>query len=528
MANSSGKLKGGLFSYLRNDIPAGLVVFLVAIPLCMGIALASNAPIMSGLISGIIGGLVIPLVSRSELSVSGPAAGLIAVVIMGIEKLGSFEGFLMATVLAGVIQVILGFVKAGTIAYFFPGSVIKGMLSGIGLIIIFKQIPHALGVDKENFASDRFVDASGATTFDHLITAFQNIELGALIIGLFSILLLIIWKRTPLEKINWLPAGLIVVTMGILLNYIFHSFVPDLALEREHLVDLGGITGPSSAFAELSFPDWSVLSNYNTYVIAGTIAIIASLESLLCVEAVDRMDPYQRKSPMNLELKAQGIGNTLTGLIGGLPITSVIVRSGTNVTAGGRTRMAAIVHGLFLLVFVLFLANVLSLIPLASLAGILIMVGFNLAKPQLFAQMYRLGYNHFIPFAVTALAILFTDLLTGIALGMVIGVFYVLKRNYQTPYTKKQVKHENKDVHLHLSENVSFMNKASIRRLLQDLKPGEKLVVDATRSVFVDYDIIEMLHDFQHNTSPSMDIGFEIHGLDLDEEYKNPKKSSAT
>ncbi len=506
------KDKLNIFAHLKNDIPAGLVVFLVAVPLCLGIALASNAPIFSGLIAGIIGGLVIPMISRSELSVSGPAAGLIAIVIMGIEQLGGWEGFLTAIVLAGILQMILGVVKAGTIAYFFPASVIKGMLAGIGLIIILKQIPHALGVDVEAFGSDTFSVQEGSNTFTLLLDAFRDLELGALIIGLFSILLIVFYNKSPLKKLQWLPSGLVAVFMGVLINHIFKLYAPDLALGQEHLVFLRDINHPTDVLNKLTFPDWSALTNFNVYVVAVTVAVIASLESLLCVEAVDKLDPYKRKSPMSRELIAQGAGNTISGLIGGLPITSVIVRSGANVTAGGRTRMSAIVHGIFLLVSVVFAYNLLNMIPLATLAAVLIIVGYNLAKPMLFRNMYKLGFDQFVPFIVTVGAILLTDLLRGIIIGMVVGIFYVLKRNYESPYFFKKTKSDdNHVIHLELSENVTFMNKASIRKVLSQVEEGSKVVIDASKSVFIDYDVIEMLQDFEESVMHK-DIELEIIG----------------
>ncbi len=490
----------------------------------MGIALASNAPLFSGLIAGIIGGLIIPAISKSELSVSGPAAGLIAVVIMGIQDLGSFEAFLTALLIAGILQILMGVIKAGTIAYFFPSAVIKGMLAGIGIIIILEQFPFVLGFDSESFNPVAFFSWSEPAGYMQLLKAFEPLETGGLIIGSASLIVMMIWKQTPLRKINWLPSGLVVVVLGTLLNYLFTRAFPGLQLGDSHLVNISGVDTAGDLMKEIRFPDFTALLNPETYILGVTIAVIASLETLLCVEAVDKIDPMKRKTPMNRELYAQGIGNTLSGIIGGLPITSVIVRSGANVTAGGRTRMAAVVHGLFLLVSVLFFIQILNLIPLASLAAILIVVGYELASPSLFKNMFKTGKERFIPFVITVVAIPATNLLTGILIGLAVSIFFVLKSNFESAYFYKQVPEQNDTLRIILSENVTFMNKAGIRKLLEGIENSDQteFIIDAGQSVHIDYDVIEMLYNFQ-KTAKNINIKYEIRGLDINLAYRNPK-----
>lgn len=490
----------------------------------MGIALASNAPLFSGLIAGIIGGLIIPAISKSELSVSGPAAGLIAVVIMGIQDLGSFEAFLTALLIAGILQILMGVIKAGTIAYFFPSAVIKGMLAGIGIIIILEQFPFVLGFDSESFNPVAFFSWSELAGYMQLFKAFEPLETGGLIIGSASLIVMMIWKQTPLRKINWLPSGLVVVVLGTLLNYLFTRAFPGLQLGDSHLVNISGVDTAGDLMKEIRFPDFTALLNPETYILGVTIAVIASLETLLCVEAVDKIDPMKRKTPMNRELYAQGIGNTLSGIIGGLPITSVIVRSGANVTAGGRTRMAAVVHGLFLLVSVLFFIQILNLIPLASLAAILIVVGYELASPSLFKNMFKTGKERFIPFVITVVAIPATNLLTGILIGLAVSIFFVLKSNFESAYFYKQVPEQNDTLRIILSENVTFMNKAGIRKLLEGIENSDQteFIIDAGQSVHIDYDVIEMLYNFQ-KTAKNINIKYEIRGLDINLAYRNPK-----
>jgi MFS superfamily sulfate permease-like transporter len=493
--------KIGIFDNLKYDGPAGLVVFLVAVPLCLGIALASGAPLFAGIISGIIGGTVVALLSGSSLSVSGPAAGLTVIVLNAIATLGSFETFLLAVALSGLIQLALGFLKAGIIGYYFPSSVIKGMLAAIGLILILKQIPHAIGYDFVTIGEESFIEKDGSTTFGSLFKAFDLINYGVAIISIISIIILIIWEKPFFKKNPFfknIPGALVVVILGISINYLFINFFPDFAIGKSHLVTLPVANSFSDFAVQFTFPDITQILNPDVWFVAITIAIIASLESLLSLEAVDKLDPYKRNSPTNQELKAQGVGNFLAGLIGGLPMTAVIVRSSANINAGGRTKMSAIIHGLLLLISVVLIPTFLNLIPLASLAAILLLVGYKLAKIELFKEMYKLGSSQFLPFIVTVLAILFTDLLRGIGLGMAIALFYILKNNYKTPYFFHRESHKEKEIiRLKLSEDVSFLNRGSILLTLSHLPENVHIIIDGSGSQNIDYDVLEIFHDFE-------------------------------
>ncbi len=514
--NPNNVTRGTDISMWKNfqyDIPSGIVVFLVALPLCLGIALAS-APdhLFSGILAGIIGGLVVPLISRSPLSVSGPAAGLIAIVLTGIETLGGFEKFLVAVMLGGVLQIIMGFLKAGTIAYFFPTSVIKGMLAAIGIILILKQFPHAVGYDVEAFDFS-FRSTETENTFSLLLHSFSHIQLGALIISVISLAILVFWERTRLKDVNWLPAALIVVIFGIIINEIFLAVFPDLALyggEEGHLVNLPETQGFSGFISQLTFPDWSVLSDVNVYVTALTLGIVASVESLLSVEAVDKLDPHKRVSPLNRELLAQGVGNMLAGLIGALPVTTVIVRSSANVNSGGQTRMAAIAHGIFLFVSVITIGSLLNKIPVASLASILLLIGYKLARPSLFKQMYKGGWNQIVPFVVTIIAVVATDLLKGIAIGTLVGIFYTIRSNFHSAIT---VKKESDSVLINFNKDVSFMNKVILRGILDKIKYGSNVIIDGTAAEFIDNDIKEMISEYKVRSYDCCDIKLDIRGV---------------
>jgi len=488
-------------SNLKKDVPAGLVVFLVALPLCLGISLASGAPLFSGIITGIVGGCVVALLSGSALSVSGPAAGLTVIVLNGIQSLGSFEAFLLAVLLAGIIQVILGFAKAGIIGYYFPSSVIRGMLAAIGLILILKQIPHFLGADEDFFGEMDFSQADGRNTFSEVAYAFQHVQVGALVIGVISLLLLIVWESKSLKKFAFfklVPGALVVVLLSIFLNKAFLTIMPEWFIADSHMVKLPIISSFSELKNELRFPDFSQITNPGVYVVAFTIAIIASLETLLSVEAVDKLDPHKRNTPTNRELKAQGTGNIISALIGGLPMTAVIVRSSANVNSGGQTKVSAFIHGLLLVLSVFFLATYINLVPLSALAAVLLMVGFKLTKPSLYLSQFKLGWNQFIPFFVTVIAILLTDLLIGISIGLVIGIFYILKANYKSPYFYHREKNSNEElIKITLSENVSFLNKASIILTLDHLPENSNVVIDGTNSTFIDYDVLEAIQDFK-------------------------------
>ncbi|MBC5994425.1 SulP family inorganic anion transporter [Pontibacter cellulosilyticus] len=503
----------GYLSSLGKDIPAGLVVFLVALPLCLGISLASGAPLFSGILTGIVGGVVVALLSGSQLSVSGPAAGLTVIVLNGIETLQSFEGFLLAVVLAGAFQLVLGFLKAGVIGLYFPSSVIKGMLAAIGLILILKQIPHFMGADEDFFGEMNFFQPDGRTTFSELIYAFSAINLGALIVGIISLTILIVWDMAWLKRFKFfklVPGALIVVLVSIALNELFKSIAPELAISASHLVSLPVMAGLSEVGNELRLPDFSMLTNPQVYVVAITIAIVASLETLLSVEAVDKLDPHKRRTPTNRELKAQGVGNMISGLIGGLPMTAVIVRSSANVAAGGETKLSSFFHGILLLLSVLFLANFLNLIPLSALAAVLLVVGFKLTKPALYKSQLKIGSEQFIPFIVTILAILFTDLLVGISIGLAVGVFYILKANYKSPYFYHKEEQQDKNViRIKLSEHVSFLNKASIILTLDHLPKNSHVIIDGENSEYIDYDVLEAIQEFK-KTAHERNIVVEV------------------
>ncbi|HSI91492.1 MAG TPA: SulP family inorganic anion transporter [Adhaeribacter sp.] len=484
-----------------KDLPAGLVVFFVALPLCLGISLASGAPLLSGVITGIIGGIIVSMLSGSSMSVSGPAAGLTVIVLNGITSLGSFEAFLLAVVLAGIMQIGLGYMKAGIIGLFFPSSVIKGMLAAIGLILILKQIPHFMGADQDFFGDMDFFQHDGKNTFTELGYAFSNIQVGALIVGIISLAIILVWDSKSLKRYSFfrlVPSALIAVLVALVLSFVFTNFFPALAISKGHLVNLPLISSASDLVSELNFPDLNQLGNYQVYVVAITIAIIASLETLLSVEAVDKLDPHKRVSPRNRELKAQGVGNILSGLIGGLPMTAVIVRSSANINAGGQTRMSAIIHGILLLLSLLFLASVLNMVPLSALAAVLLVVGFKLTKPFLYKSQWKLGKEQFIPFIVTIVAILFSDLLKGISIGLAVGIFYVLKANYRSPYFFKTETHPGKEIiHLKLSEHVSFLNKASIILTLDRLPNNSHVIIDGENSEVIDYDVLEAIQEFR-------------------------------
>jgi MFS superfamily sulfate permease-like transporter len=484
---------------LKYDLPASIVVFLVAVPLCLGIALASGAPLFSGIIAGIVGGIVVGALSGSQLGVSGPAAGLAVIVLTAIQDLGGFEIFLLAVVLGGLFQMLLGFAQAGIIGYYFPSSVIKGMLSGIGIIIILKQIPHALGYDKDYEGSLAFSQPDGHNTLSELYYMLEAISPGAVIIGLVSMLILIIWEQPFMKKnrvFQIIQGPLVAVIAGILLNILFANGA--LALRGNQIVAIPVAESISGFFNQFTFPDFSQITNPEIYITAITIAVVASLETLLCLEATDKLDPFKRVTPANRELKAQGIGNMISGLIGGLPVTQVIVRSSTNIQSGGRTKVAAITHGIILLACAMAIPHVLNLIPLACLAAILFLVGYKLAKPSLFKEMYQRGWSHFIPFTVTILGIIFTDLLVGIGIGMVVAIFYILYNNYKKPFIFEEKDHVSPEgtIRLQLSEDVTFLNKANIQRALYSIPENTKVIVDASQSVNIDLDVQEIIEDF--------------------------------
>lgn len=499
-------MKDNLVHYLkayRSDLPAGLVVFLVALPLCLGIALASGAPLFSGIITGVVGGIVVGWLSGSHISVSGPAAGLTVIVFSAITELGSYEAFLLAVVLAGAMQVAMGYAKAGVIGLYFPSSVIKGMLTAIGLILILKQFPHLFGVDMEAFGATQYGDGQGHNTFTNFFMALSQFHPGALFVGTISLLVLILWEQPFVKKQAWatiLPGALIVVLLGVAMNAVFQAFFPVLAIDPTHLVNLPDI-GSSQANGDSlwRFPELSAISNPLIWQSAVVVALIASLETLLSVEAIDKLDPHKRRTPLNRELKAQGIGNIICGLIGGLPMTAVIVRSSANLGSGSKTKMSAIYHGFFLVSAVVLIPSLLNLIPLASLAAILILVGYKLAKPKIFIEQYKLKFEQFFPFVVTVVAILLTDLLVGILIGLAVGIFFILKANYKTPYFYHDDEHPeigSKKITIFLSEHVSFINKASLQLTLDHLPSNSMVTIDGSRSQAIDFDALNIIHDF--------------------------------
>lgn len=482
---------------LKYDFPASIVVFLVALPLCLGIAMASGAPLFAGLLTGIIGGIVVASLSGSQLSVSGPAAGLAVIVLTSIESLGAYETFLLAVVIAGVIQIILGVLKAGMIGDYFPSSVIVGMLASIGILIILKQIPHAIGYDSSYFGEESFTQLNQQNTFTALAAAFQGINPGALLICLVSMLILVFWSKIP--KVNIMPAPLAAVVVSILLGKAFDGTV--LSLELNHLVTIPVISSVNEFMGLFVFPDFSQLFNSDVWIVAFTIAIIASLETLLSIEAVDKIDPLKRVSPTNRELLAQGVGNIGSGLLGGLPMTSVIVRSSANVNSGGRTRQSAIMHGMWLLLALILIPRLINLIPLACLAAILLLTGYKLAKFAIFKQMWRKGLDQFVPFMVTIVAVVLTDLLTGVGIGLVVGIFYILRNNMSNTFEYEIAENEGgTKVTITLSEEVSFLNKAAIQKSLYNLpKQIDEVVIDGSHSRFIDKDVIEVINAFKQN-----------------------------
>lgn len=498
--------------HLKDDVPAGIVVFLVALPLCLGVALASGAPLFSGLIAGMVGGIFISWASGSQLSVSGPAAGLTVIVFNAIETLGSFPGFLVAVVLAGVIQVVLGFLKAGVISAYFPSSVIKGMLAAIGLILIMKQVPHAIGYDASFEGDESYMQETALSTIRELLGALNAISPGATLVSAVALLILMFWetafvKRMALLKL--IPGALIVVIWGVAYNAAALQLAPDWAISEKHLVSLPVTVNPADFVQLFTFPDFTFLVNPKVYTIAVTLAIIASLETLLSLEAVDKIDPLKRVAPTNRELKAQGAGNMLSGLIGGLPLTAVIVRSAANVNAGGQSKVSAFVHGLLLFLSVLFFARFLNYIPLSCLAAILLQTGYKLAKPKLFIEFFHKGWNQLIPFVATVVAILLTDLLKGIVVGILIGLYYVIRANHHAAISLTR-----SDNHylIRLNKDVTFLNRALLRSFLDQVDENSFLIIDGSKSRFIDHDILETIEDFLQS-APDDNIKVETRDL---------------
>ncbi|MCP9755814.1 SulP family inorganic anion transporter [Lacihabitans sp. CCS-44] len=501
-----------IFQNLKYDLPSGLVVFLVALPLCLGISLASGAPFFSGIIAGIIGGMLIGAISNSQLSVSGPAAGLVAVVLAAISTLGSFEAFLVAVVLSGLMQIALGFMKAGVVANYFPSNVIKGMLSGIGIIIILKQIPHALGYDRDNEGDFAFLQLDGENSITSLFSAIHHVDLGATLIAIIGMAVILLFETSALKKVSKIiPGGLAAVIVSVLVSEFIFKKIPLLAISSTHLVNVPVPNTLDDFKALITFPDFTNIMSPPVWIVALTITAVASIETLLCIEAIDKLDPEKRITSTNRELIAQGIGNTFSGLIGGLPITSVIVRSSANLNANAKTKMSTIFHGFLLLASVLLIPSLLNKIPLAALAAILLFTGYKLAKPSIFKGMFANGKYQWIPFLVTVLAVVFLDLLKGVGIGLMVSVVYILTGNLKNSYYfKREEYEEGETIKIRLSEEVSFLNKAALRETLDHLPADGKVVIDATNTTYIDFDVIELIKEFKEIKAPLKNIDCEL------------------
>jgi len=484
------------FQNTVSDFSSSIVVLLVALPLCLGIALGSGAPLFSGIIAGVIGGIVVGMASGAKLSVSGPAAGLTVIVATAILKLQIFEAFLLAVVIAGILQIILGFIKAGVIGDYIPNSVIKGMLAAIGLILILKQFPHLFGYDADYDGDESFNQGNDQNTFSSITNAFHYVTPSAIIIGSVALLILFIWELKFMKAQKWLqiiPGPLVVVLVGTLMNEYFKIYQPGLALETKHLVALPIASSFGDFVSFFTFPKLQYLKNPEVWVTGVTIAIVASLETLLGIEATDKLDPLKRVTPPNRELKAQGLGNIVSGLLGGLPVTSVVVRSSANVSAGAKSKLSTIMHGAFMLLCVAFIPLILNKIPLSALAGILIFIGYKLAKISLFKDFYLKGWDQFVPFVITIIAILATDLLKGIIVGIGVGLFYMIRSNFRSAVFI--VKDENKYL-IRLRKDVSFLNKPIVKKKLEEVPKNAFVLIDATCADFIDKDVIEEINNF--------------------------------
>lgn len=503
--------------HLFSDLSAGLVVFLIALPLCLGISLASGAPLFSGIIAGIVGGIVVGFASKGNINVSGPAASVALVIFTAIQTLGSFEAVLTAVIIAGVFQLILGFLKAGTIAYFFPNAMIKGILASIGLILILKQIPHAFGISEAYEGIESFRQNNGKNTFSEIAYLFNNISWGATIITLVSLFIILLWERPFMKNIKFFkffPSALAAVLVSIGINEIFKSSYPDFALSVVGLVQLPVADSLSGFFGFFTLPDFSYILKPEIYTIALSITFIASLESLLSTEAGDKLDPYKRKTSTNRELKAQGIGNILSGLIGGLPVTAVIVRTSANVSSGGRTKVATITHGIIMLICVALIPALLNLIPLAALSAVLFVVGYKLTSLPVYKSVFKQGKKQFLPFIITIIVVMFTDLITGILVGGTVAIFFVLRDNYKNAYIHNKVsKDSSEKITMSLSEETTFLNKADIMLYLSHLPENTEIIIDGAKAKYIHPDIYEIIDEFVENAE-HRNIKVEIKNLD--------------
>ncbi|WP_374163234.1 SulP family inorganic anion transporter [Arcticibacter sp. MXS-1] len=492
--------------WLKHDLPAGLSVFFVALPLCLGIALASGAPLYAGILSGIIGGLVVSIISGSHLSVSGPAAGLTTLVSAAIISLGDYKLFLLSVIVAGLFQLLLGLLKLGTISNYFPSSVIKGMLAAIGIILISKQIPIALGYDRPDFWKSGFLQLFSD---EHLFANFRSFNLhirsGVILISVLSLACLALLQQPFAKRFRIVPPPLLIVVLGITINFLFASCNSAMVLTQSQLVNI-----PSNIFSEISFPDVSKLfSNLQVWKNGITIGLLATLETLLCVEAIDKLDRHNRITPVNRELIAQGAGNLLCGIFGAIPMTAVVVRGAANADAGARTRLSAFTHGMFLLLAVLAIPFLLRMIPYASLAAILLITGYNLTRPRLFVNMWKLGWKQFLPFILTIIVILCTDLLVGVSIGLLISIYFIVSSNFKVEYKLSRTRqHETDAYYIRLNTNVTFLNKVNLRKTLDRIPPYSILTIDGSDCIFIDYDILEIISAFE---SKAHDRHIEVH-----------------
>ena len=504
-----------MLSALGSDIPSSIVVFLVALPLCLGIALGSGAPLFSGIIAGVVGGIVIGILSGSQLSVSGPAAGLTAIVAGALGKLPVYEAFLLAVVIGGMLQLLLGFLRAGVLGDYIPSAVIRGMLAAIGLILIMKQFPHLIGYDTDFEGDETFSQDDGRNTFSGIFRALNYVLPSALIVGGISLILMIVWDKLPILKkgfMRLIPAPLVVVLMAVGINAVLLSSYPQWAIRGSHLVKIPVAESPRAFLGLLTLPAFEYISNAQVWITGLTLAIVASLESLLSIEAADELDPLHRVTPTNRELKAQGIGNIVSGMIGGLPLTSVIVRTSANISSGARTKMSSILHGFLLLGSVMFIPGLLNMIPLPALAAILIYTGYKLAKVSIFMEFYRKGWDQFVPFVITILAILLTDLLIGIVIGCVIGLFFVLRSNFRSAVL---VVHDQNNYLFRLRKDVSFLNKPIVKNRLEKVPANASVIIDTSRADFIDQDVIEVIEDFMkhaHLKNITVDLKQNLNG----------------
>jgi MFS superfamily sulfate permease-like transporter len=496
----------------KKDFLAGLIVFLIALPLCLGIAQASHAPLFAGVVAGIVGGIVVGFFSASHLSVTGPAAGLTAIILVAITQMNAFDIFLCSVIIAGFVQVLLGYLKAGAIANYIPSSVLEGMLAGIGLTIIIKQVPDAIGFAKNSNAV--MADADDGFLMNSVTTAMQHIEPGAIIIALVGLIMLFLWQTKAFKKVQLVPAGLIVVLLGTLLNAFFVFGAPGMVLDSSHLVSLPVAGSVSEFFGQFTFPNFNGFKSAKVWETGIVIAIVASIETLLCIEATDKLDPLKRYTPTDRELKAQGIGNIISGFLGGLPVTSVIVRSSANVNAGAKTKMAAIVHGVLLLVCAASIPFLLNLIPKAALAAILIFTGYKLCKPAVFKHMWKGGLTQFIPFVVTLAGVVSLDLLKGVGIGILISIFYILRQNIRIPYYYQRSSYSNGElIKLNLAQEVSFLNKASIKETLNNLPENSNVIIDASDTQYIDFDVLDLINEFYHSGASKKKINMSLVGF---------------